>query len=118
MTYPYRVFCVFPQDPQRRTFYVGINAKDLTESSFYGDYVKAPFPEKPDQLWVTRTSVQAFPHLPFVLADEIIPACTPFEPLQVIVVDKNDYPEGCSSQSRYGLSDERCKGWNTLVCLN
>jgi hypothetical protein len=107
MAYPYCVFFV------KKTYYVGINAKDLNESRLT-DHEKKPLTDKPSRLWVTRPSVQAFPHIPFVLVDEIIPACPLFEPLQIIVVNKDGRPAGRHGQGRYGLSAKRCEEWKLL----
>jgi hypothetical protein len=107
MEYPYRVFYV------KKTFFVGINAKDLKESRLDAES-KNRFPDKPSSLWRIRESVQAFPHLPFILVDEVIPTCPPFEPLQIIVVNKNGRPAGRYGKGCYGLSAERCQGWKSL----
>jgi hypothetical protein len=108
MDYPYRVFFA------KNTYFVGINARELEERHLTDD-IRQPFPEKPKRLWVRRVSVQAFPHLPFVLADEIIPSCSPFEPLQfIVVVNKDGRPAGRYGKGRYGLSAERCREWKSL----
>jgi len=108
--YPYRVFCLFRGDPSKRTFYVGVSAKDITDADSFRLITDTTLPKKPSKLWARRESLQAFPHLPFVLADEIIPTCPPFEPLQVAVVPRSDQ----GRHHYYGLSKERCQAWKTL----
>jgi hypothetical protein len=114
--YPYTVSCLFKDYPNR-TFFVGTVPKLLTNVDLYGADTTNPFPkEKPEKLWSRRLAVQSLPHLPFVLADEIIPSCAPFKVLQTIVVKKRDRPSGPSSsgQGRYGLSEGECNEWKAL----
>ena len=114
--FPYSVFCLFKNSPRQAVF-VGTSSWPLSEADLFGVDPNATFPpEKPNELWLRRPSVQSLPHLPFILADEIVPSCAPFEILQPIAVEKRDHPIGHSGrgQACYGLSKEKCAGWIAL----
>src|SRR5262247_3940913 len=103
--YPYSALCVFRNEPDKTAWFVGINARKLEDSDFYGVDLDKPFPKTPTSLWRRRMSNQSFPHLAFILKDDIIPPCAPFDPLQVIVVNKKTTRH---DGNRYGLSHEHC----------
>ena len=113
ITFPYNIFHVFGGSGQQ-TYYIGINVKELNERDIPNQNDEPPFPDKPIRLWQTRHAIQAYPHLAFVLKDEIIPTCNLFSCLQVIVVDKSDRQPGSRGVSRFGLSEDDCLQWKRL----
>jgi hypothetical protein len=113
-TYPYNVFPVFQDNAQKKTHYIGINSKDLKDHELYVLNDDSPFPDKPSRLWVPRRASQAYPHLAFILRDEIIPSCDLFNCLQVIVVDKSNHQAGGIGEHCFGLSRDHCLQWKLL----
>jgi hypothetical protein len=95
--YPYSAYYLFRDDPLKRTFYIGVNAKDLQDKDLYGVKFDEPFPIPPSQLWLCRPSALAYLHC-----------------LQVAVVNRSDRPPGPCDQGCFGLSDDHRRAWKAL----